>query len=328
MTNQHLGTEVFDNKQMQSLAMTSPLEALSRVIFLDTMALSDVCQNTLYHIRLASLEDPGLEGSIGEWRQLLVQASLRLPIARAAILELIQKRRPQLQLFKLSADARKFAKLACQRTSTVMKQAAEMDGLLQAQLSMLVSRKQLSESSSVTKLTELAFIFVPLSFVASAFSMQIQELESPPSLVAFFITAAAVIFTAYLIRVLANSRAFGNAGRRAERAARKYSHIPDSQPLPAGAYITFVFKTFVSLLCSVHSIVVVCLGAIVWLWVGRSQVDSGFKAVLTAVLTSTLPLSIAIPVASDAAPKWLRSLGKHLVKHQLMKRRLVGRRSA
>lgn len=71
------------------------------------------------------------------------------------------------------------------------------------------SRRQLLESENVTKITELSLIFVPLSFVASVFSMQIKELQTPASLKSFVLAVIVAVSLAYGVRLFADSKIVG-----------------------------------------------------------------------------------------------------------------------
>lgn len=80
-------------------------------------------------------------------------------------------------------------------------------------LNMLASSMSLSQSSlvieqtsGINKLTELAFFFVPLSFITSVFSMQVMELTSaPPHIWTWGLALGLVFLTTYLIRILLRS---------------------------------------------------------------------------------------------------------------------------
>ncbi|OAA77690.1 Mg2+ transporter protein, CorA-like/Zinc transport protein ZntB [Akanthomyces lecanii RCEF 1005] len=80
-------------------------------------------------------------------------------------------------------------------------------------LTMLASSMGLSQSSlvidqtsGINKLTELAFFFVPLSFITSVFSMQVKELTSaPPHIWTWGLALSLVFLTTYLIRIMLRS---------------------------------------------------------------------------------------------------------------------------
>lgn len=80
-------------------------------------------------------------------------------------------------------------------------------------LAMLASSMGLSQSalvidqtSGINKLTELAFFFVPLSFITSVFSMQVKELTAaPPHIWTWGLALSLVFLATYLIRILVRS---------------------------------------------------------------------------------------------------------------------------
>ena len=47
-------------------------------------------------------------------------------------------------------------------------------------MSLLESKRDIEEAEGVSRLTELAFFFIPTTFAASLFSMQVWELEESP----------------------------------------------------------------------------------------------------------------------------------------------------
>jgi hypothetical protein len=322
MTNQYLRDHNALANGRHLLAIANPVEALFRIIFLDTMTLSDIFDNTLQEIRLASLEDSKLQASIGEWRRMLAHAQLRLPTLRTSVTRFIHDASGRHPLFEsdsdMSHDFWVLAPRARQRISAVIKRTEEVDTALRAELSVLESRKQLLESSSVTRLTELAFVFVPLSFVASTFSMQVQELQSPPPLTTFVITASLAVFLAYVVRLFLNSRAFGQVSLVVEDMTRRYNQIPEGESVPTGAYMKLGVSSMLFHLGSIYGVVLVCLGAIVWVWVGLGQVNGGFKAAVTLVVVLTLPLPAAVPITNDTVPRWLR---KALVRQKQQRQR-------
>lgn len=76
-----------------------------------------------------------------------------------------------------------------------------------ANMSVVESKRGTAEAESVTKLTQLAFLFIPLTFSASIFSMQVKELDaSRKSIAAFFILAIIITTASYALRLLIRKR--------------------------------------------------------------------------------------------------------------------------
>lgn len=88
-----------------------------------------------------------------------------------------------------------------------------MQARTESTLSMLASSMGLSQSSlvidqtsGINKLTELAFFFIPLSFITSVFSMQVLELTAaPPRIWTWGLALGLVFLATYLIRILLRS---------------------------------------------------------------------------------------------------------------------------
>ncbi|RPA84522.1 hypothetical protein BJ508DRAFT_412596 [Ascobolus immersus RN42] len=78
-------------------------------------------------------------------------------------------------------------------------------------ISVLESKEAINEAHAVTRLTELAFIFIPLSFASSVFGMDVLEWEPhKPSIKAFFTLSASLLVCAYLARILLRSSRIKN----------------------------------------------------------------------------------------------------------------------
>jgi hypothetical protein len=64
----------------------------------------------------------------------------------------------------------------------------------------------IDQTSGINKLTELAFFFVPLSFITSVFSMQVIELTSrPPPMWSWGVAIVVVLLVTYFVRILLRS---------------------------------------------------------------------------------------------------------------------------
>jgi len=72
-------------------------------------------------------------------------------------------------------------------------------------MGILESRRGIAEAESVTRLTEFAFFFIPITLTAGALSMQAIELKNSVPLWAFFTISFSLIMTIYATRLLIGS---------------------------------------------------------------------------------------------------------------------------
>ncbi|KAL8393714.1 hypothetical protein RB595_003452 [Gaeumannomyces hyphopodioides] len=85
--------------------------------------------------------------------------------------------------------------------------------LLLASIGLAQSALVINQTSGINKLTELAFIFIPLSFITSVFSMQVAEMTAePPGMWIWGVTLAVVFVVTYGIRIFLRSPSVRRAG--------------------------------------------------------------------------------------------------------------------
>jgi hypothetical protein len=88
-----------------------------------------------------------------------------------------------------------------------------------ATASLIEAHKSIEQAESVNNLTLLAFIFAPLSFAASLFGMNVQEVnESGPRVVYFVATALPMVLVSIFAFILVSLLASYRKKRREERA--------------------------------------------------------------------------------------------------------------
>jgi hypothetical protein len=77
---------------------------------------------------------------------------------------------------------------------------------LSSKMALLNSRRSIAEAQSVTKLTELAFFFIPLTFAATLFGMQIEPFEQRAPLYLFTILGVLLTAFSYIVRLTIRRR--------------------------------------------------------------------------------------------------------------------------
>jgi len=76
---------------------------------------------------------------------------------------------------------------------SLSKRCSESISIAMSTISILDSQKSLAEARRVQFITYLAFIFIPMTFIATCFGMNIQELADPGTLQSFCLEAGAVL---------------------------------------------------------------------------------------------------------------------------------------
>jgi hypothetical protein len=107
-------------------------------------------------------------------------------------------------------------------------------------MSILDSRRSIAEAESVGKLTELAFIFIPITFAASVFSMQIKELQNAVPLRSFIIACVITLACSYGLRLFVRSRLLRWSMQRLIEDVREYAEVQPNRPIPTGKFISFM----------------------------------------------------------------------------------------
>jgi hypothetical protein len=111
-------------------------------------------------------------------------------------------------------------------------------------MALLDSRRSIAEAQSVTKLTELAFFFIPLTFAASLFGMQIEQLKDPAPMSTFILLA--VLFTAvsYLFRLIIRSQWLRNLRTHYETSIKRHAsekRVPFRKgQIPASLFLSWI----------------------------------------------------------------------------------------
>ncbi|KAK6527686.1 hypothetical protein TWF694_004667 [Orbilia ellipsospora] len=107
---------------------------------------------------------------------------------------------------------------------------------IMSSMSIIESQHAIAEASSVGKLTELAFLFIPITFAATFYSMDIDNLN--PTLSKFFILAVILSFSAYASRLIIHSRARRKFMSKIRESIHTSRGIPRGRSIPTSYYIT------------------------------------------------------------------------------------------
>jgi hypothetical protein len=223
-------------------------------------------------IAAPSTDDADFQRYLPQWRSLLdiLERELRyfeetVPIFGGFLrsISIPDAMSPRLPSMYAPDTAEKLLPTMMTKIATTQKRLRQSFHTLVASVSILENRRGIAEAENVTKLTELglytqchlpirdrlriliisaAFFFIPLSFTASFFSMQMKELSGPSlSLWAFFLLASSISMASYGLRLVLRSSAFLRSLHKLMDDARKDAKIAPGRPVPTRDFVLFLW---------------------------------------------------------------------------------------
>lgn len=187
-------------------------------------------------------------------------------------------------------------------------------------LDLLMSTTGLAQSSlvidqtdGINKLTELAFIFIPLSFITSVFSMQVLEFTAnPPRMWIWGLVLSVVVLIVYLIRITLRSpslRVFALhcqatilnrfSSSRSGSASRRFNTVSTRAIVKYLIFFSLVIA-FAVTICLVFSVVLFLLFG--GLWLGAAATAIYFIIERWPEPSVLIPSFISLPI--DAVVMW------------------------
>ncbi|KAL4781145.1 hypothetical protein BJX76DRAFT_336165 [Aspergillus varians] len=146
-------------------------------------------------------------------------------------------------------------------------------------LQFIESHRAIAEAESVTRLTELAFLFIPLSFAASLFSMQIQPLTNPVPVGNFVAFALSLSTATYALRLMARSAWMYQQKQAILNSIRARSSVPPGAPIPNLAIFAWGYARLGPAVGLVLFIACFLVPLFVIIWI--RDLDVGLKIALT-----------------------------------------------
>lgn len=294
-----------------------PFRALFRIIHDDTNSLVDIIRISCQQIREGTMDEDLMQKRVSFWRSLTRQLNFTLAEMEQQLRVFVNftydsetailahDRRIEMPSERLAKDTR----LILNSCITLLDRTSSS---LLSEMQIVDSRRSIAEAESVSKLTELAFVFIPLSFVASLFSMQIHELQDGTSAYVFVLVAIGFVVIAYAVRLSIRSSRIVAYKTHVLNQVRDESHIPYNQPIPTHTFLVWaggvmggnLFKAvqsffyFFTPIAVVGAIIAAILSPIILLWL--RNMNRSFTAVVT-VLLLFLDGVLVYPVVTNAA---------------------------
>jgi hypothetical protein len=286
-----------------------PLQALFQTIHDDTNILADIIRTSMQRIREGTLDEDFMQKRVKFWRSLLHRLGFHLGALQGGLREFEQfVFEPDARTPQNETQSQTLAK-DTQRTLTGCMDLIDRSAhSLLAEMQIADSRRGIAEAESVSKLTELAFVFIPLSFVASLFSMQIHELDGGVPVYQFALVAIAIVIAAYAVRLSIRSERLLDYRDNFMRQVHEDSGLRPDEKLPTHKFIAWAganigstmlknSKNTAAVLAPIvvaMAVIAAVLSPIVLLW--QRNINAGFSVAIT-VLIILLDGILIIPVA-------------------------------
>ncbi|KAL8717913.1 MAG: hypothetical protein Q9225_004891 [Loekoesia sp. 1 TL-2023] len=225
-----------------SSAKSAPLEYLLMIILQDTLTNLRIINLALTDMDYSMLDDELLQSRIDSWRRILHDFEITMQYMETSLPEFVR----YIVDSEAVKDTKTCGKLLGQCTLQITKVQERRRityGSLMTAMSLVESKRGISEAESVTKLTELAFFFIPLTFAASLFSMQVKELDASTTSVGVFLGVALTITVcSYALRLVIRSSAFLSFWRRWKKEIRTTTKSPSGSPIGTTTVLKWTWK--------------------------------------------------------------------------------------
>ena len=279
-----------DRQKPPTCSTETPFLPLFYIVHHDTLNVILEVDLTLKRLRHLMLDDVLIQQKLVHWRTLLERFDAELQYISDTLVrftDFISKPEFSRTLAgkNLNADSADALHQKCvAQISTMRQQCTKTHKSLMASMSIVESKRGIAEAESVTKLTELAFFYIPLTFSASIFSMQVKELNnSQLSLSTFFAVALLITGFSYGIRLFIRSSAVKAFYHQCQQDVRDHGKISAGSPIPTLSLLSWLWQSIGLLLLLICVMIAVFTAPIVILW--TRHISSGFKVSVTVVLS-------------------------------------------
>lgn len=286
--------------------LSDPIVLLLRIVEHDTRVFLRSLEWALDDIGNDSLDEYLLTRRLSDWRKLMSEFEKEVPAISARLENFVH--------FVYGSDPNKslpdevdiILRTVRENVATVKTRLDEAYADLRVDMQFNESRRSMNETQTVTRLTELAFMFIPLSFCASLFSMSIHELDNGVPVWVFVITALAMVSIAYGVRLLVGSELLANSIRRSSERFWEMTGVKPSETDKAPVF-TIIRFTVQEIWESTKGVLLVgttgsfALTAplvipIVFMWT-FTNMGTGFKAAITVFLLASVATVILLALA-------------------------------
>lgn len=278
-----------------------PIIILLRIVEHDTQvflrslewALDDICND--------SLDEFLLTRHLSDWRKLMSEFEKEIPAISSRLEHFVHFVFRSKGGKRLPDEVSEIVQTVRDNVARVKTRLDEAYADLRVDMQFNESRRSMNETHTVTRLTELAFVFIPLSFCASLFSMSIRELGDGVPVWIFIITSLVMVSIAYGVRILVGSELLANSTRRSFERFWELTGVKpsDSDKAPMLTIVRFTVQEIwksvkASLLVGTAGSIALTAPLvipIVFMW-ASTNMGKGFKTIVTLFLLTSVATAL------------------------------------
>ncbi|ELR02862.1 hypothetical protein VC83_03061 [Pseudogymnoascus destructans] len=266
---------------------------LYHIIQQDSTNLLSHLHKTLDEINVDMLSDAKMEDRVVMWRQIIARAQLELPGLKRSITTFFTF--TQLLDVRGGSDVQDQFKELSTEIDDMIQRLQIASSSLTSNMALLDSRRSIAEAQAITKLTELAFFFIPLSFTATLFGMQVEQLAAPAPIWIFFVLGIGFISLSYLVRLAIRSAWLHRLIKDYKESIAMYAQNK-RQPLKQGNVPASMFVRWVGYVVA-HGLVANHRAMVAWISSSRPG-----KVITAASLVSLVAVPLAVIWTKPLAP--------------------------
>ena len=289
------------SQAVQNSGLNDPIIVLLKIVENDTRIFLRSLEWVLDDICNDSLDEFILTRRLSDWRKLMNEFEKEVPAISERLEHFVHFIFGSNGNKMLPAHVNEVVQNVRKNVTRVKTILDEAYADLRVDMQFNESRRSMNETQTVTRLTELAFVFIPLSFCASLFSMSIHELDEGVPVWIFIITALTMVTIAYGVRLLVGSELLVNSTRRAFERFWELTGVKpgDSDKAPMFTIVRFTLQDIWksirdSLLAGTAGSIALTAPLvipIVFMWTSTNM-GRGFKTIITLFLLTSVATAL------------------------------------
>jgi hypothetical protein len=290
-----------NTRTAHSGSLGDPIIVLLRIVEHDSRVFLRSLEWALDDICNYSLDEFLLTRRLSDWRKLMSDFEKEVPAISTRLEHFVRFVFDPSGTKSLPGEVKEVWQNVREDVARVKTRLDEAYADLRVDMQFNESRRSMNETQTVTRLTELAFVFIPLSFCASLFSMSIRELDEGVPVWIFIITAITVVTIAYGVRILVGSELLVNSTRRSFERFWELTGVKpgDSDKAPMFTIVRYtvqeIWKSIKDSLligtAGTLTLTAPLVIPIVFMWTS-TDMGRGFKTIITLFLLTSMATAL------------------------------------